>query len=139
MYQINEVYRLNYMKNYFSYVGTLRNQKKFNLNDNVFFVINGNEIARGEIVGVELPPVDNPDYTYKIKLPEDLIREKMESDDFYKGEGFDKVSLNCDRIFSTIDEAKESAKKNLEHMYELQSKEIERYFSQFSGSEQTAP
>jgi len=129
MYQIKEIYRLNFMRDSFSYVG------RFNLNDNVFFAINGNEIARGEIVGIELPPVDNPDYIYKIKLPEDLIRRQMTRDDFYKGEGFDKVELHCDKIFSTIDEAKESAKKNLEHMYELQSKEIERYFSRFSDSE----
>lgn len=135
MYQIKEVYRLNYMRDSFSYVGTLRNQKRFNLNDNVFFAINGNEIARGEIVGIELPPVDNPDYSYKIKLPEELIRNQMKKSEFYDGVGFDKVSLHCDRIFNTIDEAKESAKKNLEHMYELQGKEIERYFSQFSDSE----
>lgn len=128
---IKEIYRLNYMRNYWSYVGTLRNQKKFNLHDKVFFVVNGNEIAKGEIVGVELPPVDNPEYKYKIKLPEELIRQRMDNDDFYNGENFDKVTLICDSIFNTIEEAKESAIKQLDKLYKLQKKEIDRYFKQW--------
>jgi len=128
---IKEIYRLNYMRNYWSYVGTLRNEKKFNLHDKVFFVVNGNEIAKGEIVGLELPPVDNPEYKYKIKLPEELIRQRMDNDDFYNGENFDKVTLICDRIFNTIEEAKESAIKQLDKLYNLQKEEIDRYFKQW--------
>lgn len=128
---IKEVYRINYMKDYFSYVGTLRNEKKFNIEDDVFFVINLNEIAKGKIVGVELPPVQNADYTYKIKLPEEIVRQRMDNDDFYKGDNFDKVTLKCDEIFSSVIEAKNSAKKQIDKMYKLQKEEIERYFSQF--------
>ena len=97
----------------------------------VFFVINGNEIAKGEIVGIELPPTDNPSYKYKIKLPEELVRKRMKQDDFYQGKNFDKVTLECDEIFNSIGEAEESAKLHLERMYELQKKEIERYFENF--------
>ncbi len=130
---IKEIYRLNYMRNYWSYVGTLRNEKKFNLHDKVFFVVNGNEIAKGEIVGVELPPVDNPEYKYKIKLPEELIRQRMDNDDFYKGENIDKVTLICDSIFNTVEEAKESAIKQLDKLYKLQKEEIDRYFKQWDN------
>ena len=127
---INEIYRLRFMQDSWSYVGLLRNEKVFNLHDKVFFTINGNEIAKGEIVGVELPPEQNPEYKYKIKLPEDLIRQRM-GDDFYKGKNFDKVTLICDNIFSTIEEAKESAIAQLEKLYKLQKEEIESYFNQW--------
>lgn len=130
---IKEIYRLNYMRNYWSYVGTLRNEKKFNLHDKVFFVVNGNEIAKGEIVGVELPPVDNSEYKYKIKLPEELIRQRMDYDDFYKGENIDKVTLTCGSIFNTVKEAKESAIKQLDKLYKLQKEDIDRYFEQWGN------
>lgn len=132
MSTINKIYRVAYMKDRFSYVGLLRNEKLFNINDKVFFSINGNEIAFGRIVGVELPPADNPEYKYKIELPEELIKQRMEFEKFYKGEEIDKVTLDCELIFSTIQEAKESALKNLERMAKLQIEEIERYFSRFS-------
>ena len=77
MNTINQIYRVSYMKDHFSYVGLLRNEKRFNLNDKVFFSINGNEIAFGRIVGVELPPANNPKYQYKIELPEELIKQRM--------------------------------------------------------------
>lgn len=132
MSTINQIYRVPYMKDKFSYVGLLRNEKRFNINDKVFFSINKNEIAFGRIVGVELPPVDNPEYLYKIELPEELVRQRMEFEQFYKGEEINKVTLDCESIFSTVQEAKESALKNLERMEKLQREEIERYFGQFS-------
>lgn len=129
---IKEIYRLNHMKHYWSYVGTLRNEKRFNLHDKIFFVVNGDEIAKGEIVGVELPPVDNPDYMYKIQIPEELIKERMSNYDFYNGENLDRITLRCDSIFNTIDEAKQSAIKQLDMLYNLQKEEIERYFKQWN-------
>jgi len=119
------------MKGRFSYVGLLRNEKIFNINDKVFFSINNHDIAFGRIVGVELPPEDNPEYKYKIELPEELVRQRLGHKDFYEGKDIDKVELHCGTIFTTIEEAKESALKNLERMAELQKKEIERYFKQF--------
>jgi hypothetical protein len=122
------------MKDRFSYVGLLRNEKKFSINDKVFFSINNHDIAFGRIVGVELPPAENPEYRYKIELPEKLILQRMEHKDFYAGKDIDKVDLNCDKIFSTIEEAKESAIKNLERMAELQRVEIDRYFYALQSS-----
>ena len=132
---ITEIYRLNYMRHDWTYIGLLRNEKKFNLNDSIFFVVNGNEIARGKIVGVELPPVSNPEYRYKIKLPKKLIKEQMDDEDFYKGENFDKVTLICDHIFNNIEEAKDSAMQQLEKLYQLQKSEIENYFKKWEKSE----
>ena len=131
MNTINQIYRVPYMKDKFSYVGLLRNEKRFNINDKVFFSVNGNEIAFGRIVGVELPPIDNPEYQYKIELPEELIRQRMDFEKFYEAKEIDKVTLDCESIFSTVKEAKESALKNLKRMEKLQREEIERYFGQF--------
>lgn len=115
---IENIYRVEYMKNNFSYVGTLRNEKKFNIEDVVFFAINGNEIACGKIIGVERTVSDNPDYIYKIQVPKELVT-------FNKGE---VTELKCDRIFSSVDEAKESALQNLFKMSKLQRDQIEKYF-----------
>lgn len=131
MSTINEIYRINYMRNSFSYVGTLRNEYKFNISEDVFFVINTNEIAKGIIVGVELPPIDNPEYKYKIRLPEEIIKKRL-GDDFWKNQpDFDKITLKCDRIFRTITDAKISAIEQTDRMYKLQKEEIERYFKRF--------
>ena len=98
----------------------------------MFFSIDKHDISFGRIVGVELPPIENPEYQYKIELPEELIRERMKFKDFYEGKEIDKVVLDCESIFSTVQEAKDSALKNLERMTELQKEEIERYFGQFA-------
>jgi uncharacterized membrane protein len=119
------------MRDQFSYIGTLRNQYKFDINDKVFFTVNNHDIYYGRIVGVELPPDENPEYRYKIALPEELIRERMDNKKFYAGEDIDKVVLTCKSIFTTTQQAKEAAIKNLDNTYELQKDEIERYFSKF--------
>lgn len=128
---INKIYRVNFMKDKFSYVGLLRNEKKFNINDKIFFSINDHDISFGRVIGVELTLEQNPEYKYKIELPEELVRQRMEYNGFSEAIDIDKVELNCDHIFSTVDEAKESALKNLDRMAELQKKEIDRYFKQF--------
>ena len=120
---INNIYKVNYMKDKFSYVGLLRNEKKFNLNDNVFFSFDSNEISYGKIVGVELLPAENPEYKYKIELAEGLI--KLDKNNVIS-------NLICNNIFNTIEEAKESAIKNLERMAKLQKEEIDRYFNRFN-------
>ena len=135
MYNINEIYRTNYLYGNWSYAGTLRNQKRFNIDDTVFFVYGENNIAKSRIIGVELPLENNADYIYKIQLPENLILENTKNrDDFYNNKNADILKANtlkCDRIFNTIEEAKESAIKQTNWMHELQLKEIESYFSQF--------
>ena len=127
---IKEVYRVNYMKDRWSYVGLLRNEKRFNIHDDVFISYE-EKIIKCTVVGVELPPEDNPEYIYKIKIPDDIIRIQMESDDFYSGKNFDKIEMICDRIFSSPEEAKKSAVENLERMYKLQKEEIDSHFDNY--------
>jgi hypothetical protein len=82
-----------------------------------------NQIARGVIVGIELLPAENPEYSYKIKLYPSVIDANGKGDDIHE--------LNCDNMFATIEEAKQSAIQMLEKSYELQKNEIEQYFGQF--------
>lgn len=146
---INEIYRVIYMSDKFTYVGTLRNEKRFKINDRVFFSINGHDIACGRIVGIQLPPEDNPEYIYKIQLPDEVIRERLaaltdeeltpvdkynkrtDPDKFYNDKDLGKVDVTCRYIFKSIEEAKNSAIENLEKMAMLQRKKIESYFSHF--------
>ena len=71
--EIKDIYSVNYMKDHFNYVGTLRNEKRFNIGDNVLFTMMAREIFRGRIIGIELPPTDNPDYLYKIQIKKEII------------------------------------------------------------------
>lgn len=124
MNKINNIYSVNYMKDRFSFIGLLRNEKLFNINDKIFFSTNGHDIYCSRIIGVELPPAENPEYKYKIEIPEQLIKANEELP-------LEKIELNCEWIFFNINEAKESAYKNLDRMAKLQAEEIERYFGQF--------
>ena len=133
---ITEIYKTHYMRGKFAYVGTLRNAKRFNINDNIFYAY-GQQIIKGVIVGVELPPDENPEYRYKVKLPEEIVRAAVmkaeENPDWYNSEYKvpETLTLTCDKVFTTIQEAKESAEKNLQNLYKLEKKEIENYFNQF--------
>lgn len=118
MNQITDIYKLAYMNGRFSYVGTLRNEKKFNIHDKVYFSYDGQKIAYGIICGVELPPEENPDYKYKIQVSDWMFYNTVDetTQNFINSEKIGKlenVTLKCDRIFSTIKEAKESAIKTL--------------------------
>jgi hypothetical protein len=56
----------------------------------------------------------------------------MNIDEFYSDNpNFERITLTCDDIFNTIEEAENSAIQQLDRMYELQKDEIERYFKQF--------
>ena len=132
---INGIYRIHDMmgdSSSWSYVGLLRNEKKFDMGDLVFFAVGLNQIAKGEIVGVELPPKDNPEYRYKIKISDELLKSKVSEWCYTYDENFNKelgrVDLICDRIFTTLEEAKRSALQKAERMYKLQKDSIERYF-----------
>lgn len=132
---IEEIYKVNYMKDKFTYIGTLRNEKLFNINDNIFFAYNYHDIVKGKIVGVEILPDENPEYKYKIRIPEEIIKSICSHLDSLNGDLYARtlrnIEVNCNYIFNTTEEAKKSAIKNLHHMYKLQAEEIERYFEQF--------
>jgi len=136
MNTIKDIYKLSYMNGSFSYVGTLRNQKRFNIHDKVYFSYLGNKISYGVICGVELPTEQNPEYIYKIQVSDWMFYNTVneETKEFIYSESVGElknVTLKCDKIFSTVDEAKQSAIKNLEHHYKLEKEGIERYFKQF--------
>jgi hypothetical protein len=137
MNEITDIYKLSYMSGAFSYAGTLRNEKKFNIGDKVYFAFSGNKIAYGFICGVELPPEQNPDYIYKIQISDWLLYNECNKEvvDFMHSKEIgllENVVLKCDRIFSTIDEARTSAVKNLELIYKLEKSAIDIYFNQFN-------
>jgi len=126
-YTITDIYKYDFNLNDFSFIGTLRNEKKFNLEDNIFFgFTNGacSGIARGKIVGIELPPKDNPEFIYKITLPKNLIFT-------YDSKKIDTITLTCKDIFNTVQEAKKSAIKQLDLMYKLQKQKLEDYFNNY--------
>lgn len=109
------------MQGKFTYVGTFRNEKRFNIGDDVFFSPDGHSIVRGQVVGVELPPEWNSDFLYKIRIPDGALNR----------EDINNSVLKCDRIFRSLDEARDSAKQKANRMHELEMKEIDTYFNQF--------
>ena len=132
MSEIRDIYKIEYFRNKFYYAGTLRNERRFNLHDDIFFVVRENEIAKGRIVGVELPLHDNPDYIYKVQLPSEYVESEWHKLDVQKqSHVLERVSLKCDKIFLSLEDAKASAMQKLEQMYSLQKGEIENYFNQF--------
>lgn len=126
--KIDHILRQKFDDESFMFIGSLRNEKIFNLHDHVFFGLSRKkgEMFRGKIVGVELMPTKTPEYKYKILVPFDLI-DYLELKDHAGIIG----PIKCDFIFSTAKEAKESALQKLGEMYNEQLKEIEIYFSTY--------
>jgi hypothetical protein len=118
-------------KDWIQFAGTLRNEKRFELNQNIFIQSRG-AMYQCKIVGIELPPAENPEYKYLIELPKELIELKENESyiDIDKNSK-DRISLTCENIFSTIDDAKESALEALERKYKLNKENIERFFKTY--------
>ena len=112
-----------------SFAGTLRNEKKFELHQIVFIESHG-KMYKCRIVGIELPPAENPEYRYLIEIPEELIKLK-EGEFQMPGDSKDRISRTCKYIFSSIEEAKESALRQLDHMYELNKDNVLRFFKKY--------
>ena len=122
MSNITDIYRLDFIRDRFQYNGLLRNEKVFGIGETVFFSINGgDDISYGIIKGIELTDNENPEFIYKIRFSRDLIG-------FVDDTNLHEVTIICDKIFRSIDEAKESALKNLERMHRLQLNQINSYF-----------
>ena len=101
------------------FAGTLRNERKFELFQDVF-ILHNQKMYACKIVGVELPPKDNADYIYKVELPKEFIDPKEQ-----------RQSLICQHIFSSIKEAKNSATKEVESKYKLNIDFINKFFKQY--------
>ncbi|MCP4991565.1 MAG: hypothetical protein GY928_37555 [Colwellia sp.] len=101
------------------YVGTLRNAKRFDVYQEVYFALGKNERAvyKGKIVGIEAMPEMNPTFMYKIQV--------LDNPDY---NDLSDIEMDCTTIFDSLERAKESAIKGLDNAYELAKREIERYF-----------
>lgn len=121
---INNIYKVSFENRYEVYFGFLRNEKKFNIGDKVFVGYGRDNIFRGIIMGIELTDTDNPEAIYKIQIPKGLV---------FDLDGNDKTNLklNCNYIFNSLEEAKESRIRALNKKIKLELEEIERFFNQF--------
>jgi hypothetical protein len=113
-----------------AFAGTLRNLKKFELHQKVFIESHG-MMHQCKIVGISLPPSENPEYEYLIEIPERLV--ELREGEYHGGlyNVKDRISKTCENIFSTVEEAKESALHELEKKYKLNLDYIERFFKQY--------
>ena len=116
MYQINNIYQNQYLKENYEFCGTLRNEKIFNLHQKIFLGI-GQKIVEGEIVGIHQSQTQNPEYFYDLKLPIKIFNNQEIVE-----------NMSCTYIFESKEQAKQSAIKNLENCYNLQKQQIENYF-----------
>jgi hypothetical protein len=120
---ITDVYKVTYQYNHDRYLGLLRNEKRFNIGDIVFvgFV---DTIFKTRIYGVTLTDsLDAPEFIYKIELPREVA---VDWDDNF-------IEVICDRMFNTIEEAKESALKQAEKFYKLEVNKINQFFKQYES------
>lgn len=122
--EITNIYKVTYQNKPDKYFGFLRNEKKFNIRDNVFVAYGNDNIFRGIVMGIELTDSDNPEAIYKIEIPKGLITD-------FDGNDKTNIKCNCDYIFSSLEEAKESRIKQANIMFDLELKNIEKFFKQF--------
>ena len=123
--EINNIYKVRFYNKYEKYYGFIRNEKEFNIGDNVFIGHSNDSIFRGIVRGVELTDdYDNPTRTYKVQIPNGLV---------YNFEGNEETSLklDCDRIFDSLEDAKQSRIMQLNKMHRLELESIEKFFKQF--------
>ena len=132
MFEINEIVRVR-SEFRSTFVGTLRNAKRFEMGDDVFLGY-GNEVFRAKVVGVELLPEDNPHYIYKVTVPEEIIRRKCgDGDDYYSKNIFTDIRVTCDLLFNNLEEARESMVAAIERTRDIDLDRVERYFRQFDA------
>ena len=113
-----------------AFAGTLRNEKKFELHQKVFIESHG-MMHQCKIVGISLPPANNPEYEYLIEIPQELV--DLRDDEYYAAHDIikDRISRTCKNIFSTVEEAKESALEELDKKYTLNKDNIINFFKRY--------
>lgn len=122
---IDNIYKVNFQNSYDRYYGFLRNEKKFNIDDSVFISYGNDSIFRGIIRGVELQDRLNPEIIYKIEIPRGLVY------DFIEDKDSTSLRMNCDHIFYSLEDAKESRIRQSNKLHKLELESIERFFNQF--------
>ena len=123
--RIQEIETYSNYSNTITFAGTLRNQYKFEMHQ-VIFIKSGDKMVQCKIVGIELPPSENPDYIYKVEIPKEFVDED-------KSTKSNRVSLICSHIFESIEDAKKSAIKEIEMKFKLNVESINRYFEQYEN------
>jgi len=110
----------------FNYEAKFRNEALHEMHEKVFLVINGNEIAFGEIISIRLGRGD--EYLYGLKINEDTLNDNI--GDQINVDTFN-VELRCSKIFNSIQKAKESAIETTKRVFDSQMDDITKYFKQF--------
>jgi len=128
--ELKNVYTYSNSKNNVCYKGTLRNERRFNIGDLVFFArskFGTRELIRGRICGVvEDWESDNVTYKYTVSV----VMDYQTAFHFHEPDSNKVVeNLDCSTIFWTIQEAKQSALDAAFNAYERQLEEIEILFS----------
>lgn len=123
--EIENIYSVKFQNSWDRYYGLLRNEKVFNLNDSVFVAYGNDKIFRGIIRGVTLQDRKNPEIIYKVEIPRGLVY------DFINDEETESISLNCNTIFSSLEEAKQSRIDQINKLHRLELENAEKFFKQF--------
>ena len=162
MRDINDIYKVPYRTGA-DFRGTLRNERKFDYNQKVFIGSGYGEdiqLYPAIIKGIKDDKDDmNPAFIYDVQVPNWVVREVetkrselqrvgLSEIPFYKfrfryrvkqyqksvlKEDVSYRSLKCDRIFTSIEQAKESVLKNHNIITELNRKNIDTYFKRFDN------
>lgn len=122
---IDNIYKVAFQNSYDRYFGFLRNEKKFNIDDSVFVSYGNDSIFRGIVRGIDLQDRLNPEIIYKIEIPRGLVY------DFIDGKDLTSLRMNCNHIFYSLEDAKESRIKQSNKLHKLELENIERFFNQF--------
>jgi hypothetical protein len=108
-----------YWGSYQDYLGLLRDEKIFNLGDDVFIGWGKENVFKSKIIGIEIIYNDGNSYKlYKVTIPKDVFSF-----------GFDNAELICDTIFYSLEEARQSRLKCIEKKYKLEVDNINRFFN----------
>ena len=124
--EINNIYKVSFQNSWDRYYGFLRNEKKFNIGDSVFIGYGNESIFRGIVMGVELTDNENPEAIYKIEIPNGLVFD-------FDGNEKTSLELNCNCIFNSLEDAKESRIKQSNKLHKLELENIEKFFKQFEN------
>jgi hypothetical protein len=122
---IDNIYTVKFQNSWDRYYGFLRNEKRFNLDDYVFIAYGNDKIFRGIVRGIELQDKLNPEIIYKIEIPRGLVY------DFIEETETESLRMNCDRIFNSLEDAKESRIRQINKLHRLELENAEKFFKQF--------
>lgn len=131
----DRILKYQFARDRFEYRIGLRNERKFEIGDQVFLSYNDHDLVCGTVVGVLKTADENPDYIYTVQVPEawvyEVIPQEQRESFFNKDVQGYTLSRKCNNVFSDTNQAKQSAIDHMNHLFKVQRDEIERYFSRF--------